>query len=60
MGKLHPGSITPKSGQYRPKGPRGGFIDREITSTKGNPLPPDPNGRKGISYVLVDSTKHQK
>lgn len=50
---LPPGTPTPKSGQYRPS--KGGG---EVTSTKGNPLPPAP--KKGTTYDLVDETKHKK
>lgn len=56
--KLHkPGETTPVSGQYELTGPRGGTKGQEITSTKGNPLPPtqEPNQR----YKLVDPTKHK-
>lgn len=52
------GETTPKSGQYEIVGPRGG--DRggyEITSTKGNPLPPVPEA--GLKLKLVDDTKHK-
>ena len=53
-----PGPPTPKSGQYGVVGPRGGDTGREVTSTKGNPLPP--TQKPGQSYVLNDPTKHQK
>jgi len=52
------GEITPESGQYEVVGPRGG--DRgghEVTSTKGNPLPPVPEA--GLKLKLVDTTKHK-
>lgn len=54
---LKPGQPTPKSGQYKVIGPKGGK-GSEITSTKGNPLPPTqvPNS----TYKLVDATKHKK
>lgn len=48
---LKPGNITPKSGQYTSSKTK-----EEITSTKGNPLPPGP---KGTTYDLVDPTKHK-
>lgn len=54
--KLSPGAITPKSGQYEKVGPRGGHTGHEVTSTKGNPLPP--TQEKGHGYVLVDPTRH--
>lgn len=53
---LKPGTPTPKSGQYAVIGPRGGNTGREITSTKGNPLPPAP--KSNMTYKLVDPTKH--
>ena len=53
---LKPGTATPKSGQYQTIGPRGGK-GSEITSTKGNPLPPAQ--KAGTTYKLVDATKHK-
>jgi hypothetical protein len=50
--KLRPGSITPKSGQYRISGTK-----KEITGVKGKPLPPTP--RRGQTYELVDATKNK-
>ncbi|WP_339787097.1 hypothetical protein NSQ38_03335 [Paenibacillus sp. FSL R7-0313] len=55
---LKPGTSTPKSGQYAVVGPRGGDKGREVTSTKGNPLPP--TQKPGDGYKLVDPTKHKK
>jgi hypothetical protein len=55
---LGPGSKTPVSGQYKVLGPRGGDTGREVTSTKGNPLPPAQ--RQGETYKLADPTKHKK
>ena len=50
------GEITPISGQWEIVGPRGGYREgKEITSTKGNPLPPVPAGSK---LKLSDKTKH--
>ena len=54
--KLKPGHTAPNSGQYQEIGPRGGK-GREITSTKGNPLPP--TIKKNASYKLVDPTKNK-
>jgi len=54
---LKPGQITPTSGQYKEIGPRGGNLGQEITSTKGNPLPP--TSKAGNSYVIADVTKHK-
>lgn len=56
--KLTPGTPTPQSGQYGVVGPRGGDKGREVTSTKGNPLPP--TQKPGEGYKLVDPTKHKK
>jgi hypothetical protein len=54
--KLRPGQRTPASGQYEEVGARGGKTGHEVTSVKGNPLPP--TGKPGSGYVLVDKTKH--
>jgi hypothetical protein len=59
MGKtsgLKPGQPAPRSGQYQQIGPRGGK-GPEVTSVKGEPLPPSPT--KGTTYTLVDPTKHK-
>ena len=53
-----PGEIAPRSGQYEKIGPRGGETNKEITAIKGKPLPP-PN-KHGITYKLVDVTKHKR
>lgn len=55
--KLKPGDKTPTSGQYEVVGPDGEDKDREITSIKGNPLPPAPEA--GTHYELADETKHK-
>lgn len=54
---LHSGAPTPVSGQYEKRGPRGGRTGQEVTSTKGNPLPP---AEKGETFHLVDRTKHRR
>ncbi len=54
---LPPGTKTPVSGQYERIGPRGGRTGAEVTSVKGNPLPP---GKKGERFRLVDRTRHPK
>jgi len=59
MGKLSglkPGQTAPKSGQYQKIGPRGG-LGPEVTSVKGEPLPPTPT--PGSTYTLVDPTKNK-
>lgn len=53
---LRPGQTAPRSGQYQQVGPRGGK-GAEVTSVKGEPLPPSP--AKGTTYTLVDPTKHK-
>ena len=53
---LKPGQTAPTSGQYQKIGPRGGK-GPEVTSVKGEPLPPTPT--KGTTYKLVDRTKHE-
>jgi len=56
MANLKPGQQAPKSGQYVTVGPRGGK-GKEITSTKGNTLPPAQT--PGSTYKLVDGTKNK-
>jgi hypothetical protein len=51
-----PGQDAPKSGQYQEIGPRGGK-GREVTSVKGEPLPP--TTQPGASYTLVDPSKNK-
>ena len=53
---LNPGTKAPASGQYQQIGPRGGK-GREVTSVKGEPLPPTTT--KGSTYKLVDRTKNK-
>ncbi|MGD9693601.1 MAG: YjzC family protein [Phycisphaerales bacterium] len=53
---LKPGNEAPKSGQYQEIGPRGGK-GREVTSVKGEPLPP--TTQQGASYKLVDPSKNK-
>ncbi len=45
---LKPGEKAPKSGQYEVIGSDGEDQQREITSVKGNPLPPAPEAGKLI------------
>ncbi len=52
-----PGEKAGDSGQYKVIGPRGGLQDREVTVTKGEPLPPTP--KPNMKYRLVDKTKHK-
>lgn len=59
MGKgrtLKPGQTAPASGQYQTIGPRGGK-GPEVTSVKGEPLPPTPT--TGSGYRLVDRSKNK-
>ena len=51
-----PGETVEVSGQYEEIGPRGGRTGKEITGVKGKTLPPTPH--KGMSFTLVDRTKH--
>lgn len=51
-----PGQEAPRSGQYERIGTRGGHSGKEVTVTKGEPLPPTP--KPGQRYTLVDPTKH--
>jgi hypothetical protein len=53
---LKPGETVPVSGLYQQIGPRGGK-GPEVTSVKGEPLPPAPV--KGTTYTLVDPAKHK-
>ena len=53
---LKPSQTTPRSGQYQQIGPRGGR-GREVTSVKGEPLPP--TQIRGSTYKLIDPTKHE-
>ena len=53
---LKPGEIVPVSGLYQQIGPRGGK-GSEVTSVKGEPLPPAPV--KGTTYKLVEPAKHK-
>ena len=53
---MKPGNTAPKSGQYQQIGPKGGK-GKEVTVTKGEPLPPAPT--KGTTYKLVDPTKNK-
>ena len=52
MGKLKPGTIAPRSGQYENTG-----THKEVTVPKGRPLPPTP--KPGQGYRLVDPTKNK-
>ena len=53
---LRPGAKVPRSGQYQQTGPRRAQ-DKEVTSVKGERLPPTP--RRGMTYTLVDATKNE-
>lgn len=48
---FRPGETAPRSGQYRRVGTK-----KEVTVTRGEPLPPTP--KPGQKYRLVDPTKH--
>jgi hypothetical protein len=49
---LKPGVKAPLSGQYKNTSTK-----TEVTSVKGEPLPPGP---KGSTYNLADKTKHKR
>lgn len=49
---LKPGTPAPQSGQYRNNTTR-----TEVTTTRGEPLPPTPG--RNQNYTLVDPTKHK-
>lgn len=53
---LKSGQTAPKSGQYERVNRIGNPTGKEVTVTRGEPLPPTP--KKGQSYRLVDKTKH--
>ncbi|MEJ5330146.1 MAG: YjzC family protein [Desulfobaccales bacterium] len=53
---MKPGEKAPRSGQYQQIGPQG-EREKEVTVTKGKPLPPTP--QKGMTYRLVDPTKNK-
>jgi hypothetical protein len=55
---LKPGETVPQSGLYQQIGPRGGK-GPEVTSVKGEPLPPAPVTVKGTTYKLVDPARHK-
>jgi hypothetical protein len=50
--KFKPGTTAPKSGQYL-----NNQTKKEVTVTKGEPLPPTP--KAGQNYTLVDPTKNK-
>lgn len=49
---FRPGETAPTSGQYENR-----TTHREVTVTRGEPLPPTP--RKGQGYKLADPTRHK-
>lgn len=53
---LKPGKIALRSGQYAHLNRDGKSTGREVTVTRGEPLPPTP--KKYQSYRLVDKTRH--
>lgn len=58
MAKVYrPGNTAPISAQYEVVGPRGGSTNKEVQSTKGQPLPP--TQKPGQGYVPVDPVKNK-
>lgn len=53
---LKPGTRAPASGQYEQVGPRGGRTGHEVTTVRGEPLPP--TSKPGSTYVIVDRTRN--
>ena len=53
---LKPGQAAPASGQYQQIGPKG-RKGREVTSVKGEPLPP--TSKTGSTYTLVDPSNNK-
>ena len=53
---LKPGTKAKQSGQYQQIGSHGGK-GKEVTVTKGEPLPPTPSSN--MTYKLVDPTKNK-
>ena len=53
---LKPGNRAPASGQYEEVGPRGGRTGHEVTTVRGEPLPP--TTKPGSSYVITDRTRN--
>ena len=52
MGKvLRPGEKAPRSGKYEIRGPRGASAGKELSSTRGKPLPPTPKAGHGITII---------
>jgi len=53
---LRPAQTAPQSGQSQQLGPHGGQ-GKEVTVTKGEPLPPTPT--KSSTCTLVDPTRNK-
>lgn len=53
---VKPGEVSPASGEWQQRGPRGGH-GPEVTVPKGHVMPPGPG--KGYSYDLVRPAKNQ-
>lgn len=54
---LKPGQNAPTSGQYGVYGPRGGDLNREVTVSRGERMPP--TAKPGQTYRLEDATRHR-
>jgi len=61
---VKPGQKAPVSGKYSVVGPRGGKSGREVTVTRGDPLPPTPKSGQAYQFVkgeyrtVKDPPKH--
>jgi hypothetical protein len=55
---LKSGGKTPRSGNYEIRGPRGKAAGKELSSTKGKPLPPTPKARPGLKIIESKSGRH--
>ncbi|MHB1000802.1 MAG: hypothetical protein ACYC27_16290 [Armatimonadota bacterium] len=54
---LKPGEKAPITAQYEVIGSRGGRINKEVQSTKGEPMPP--TEKPGQTYRPVDPVKNK-
>jgi len=55
---LRPGEKAPRSGEYEIRGPRGANAGKELSSTRGKPLPPTPKAGHGLTIIESKSGRH--